>query len=185
MDKIAFERYLQTMLMEISEDPKIILLLEHGYSVYREGKSNYVKSKYGSKHDAPKAIEKYVRARATLENLLMDWYPLEVVNDKFLEIDWAIQQEYCSTTKVKKELEDMTKKFLREDYPFSDKKLKKIFSLFNEIIMHDPIALTTLYPYDDEEEIQLIKKYKDNIGDRKTTGSRVHQYIEELKKSPL
>lgn len=185
MDKIKFEKYLSSMLMSISKDPKIILLLEYGYTLYREGRSNYVELKYGSKHDAVKAIEKYVRARAILENLLMNWYPLETVNDKFSEIDWAIQQEYHSTMKVKKELWGMAKKFLTEEYPFTDNELKKIFSLYNEIIAHDPIALNSIYPYNDKEEQRLIQEYKNNIGDKNTIGSRVYQYIKELKKSTL
>ena len=183
MDEAEFKKYLPTMLKEISEDPQVVLLLEQGYYLYREGKGNYVELKYGTKHDAPKAIEKYVRARVILENLFMDWFPLESVNDKFLEIDWAIEQEYYSTMKVKKDFKSIAQKFLTEDTSFSDKELKKIFSLFNEIIVNDPITSNTLYSHTDEEEKRIIEEYKNNIGDRNSIGSRVHQYIESLKKS--
>ena len=104
MDKHKFDDYFNNMFSEIYTDKKTILALKYCYELYREGRSTYVTYKYSSKKDAKKMIEPYVRARMLIENLMIDIYPLEIVDEKLSDIDYAITHTYFTKDELKKNL---------------------------------------------------------------------------------
>ncbi len=172
MNKEKFTDYFLNMFKELYLDTAIILILTAGYEVYREGKSVFVKRKYLPNKRPEKTIKKYVRARMLLDNLLVDYYPIESVDNLLSDIDWAIQQKFSTLGKVEKEFSRIAKKFLQEEYPFTDKEIVKIFSIYNEIIKHDTTLKATL-PMSEEED-KLIEEYKHNIE------NRTSEYIQNL-----
>ena len=170
-----FTDYFSNMVKELYSDDIIILLLKHGYEIYREGRSAYVKEKYPAKKRPEKMIAKYVRARMLLDNLLVEYYPIERIDDLLSDIDWAIQQKYFTLGKAKKEYTRIAKEFLQGEYPFSDKEIVKIFSKYNEIIEHDDMANNILSIPNEEEE--AIEVYQCNVNMEK----RISMYLEDLK----
>ncbi len=177
MNGQEFEDYFSNMIKGLYTDDTIILILKYGYEIYREGRTNFVKERYPPNKRPEKTISKYVRARMLLDNLLMECYPIEKVDELLSPIDWAIQQKYSTFGKVKKEYTRIAKEFLQKEYPFSDKDIVKIFGIYNEIIVHDDVALNTLSIQD--EEMEFIDEYQDSVNMKK----RIDLYIKDLKNS--